>query len=204
VFEVAQAIEAGGTELQDRAEVFYSASSLVAVVADGAGGISGGAKAATYVIDKIKEAVNSGAFVPENAANFLSALDHEMAAAGTFGETTCVLAVFDKGKLIGASVGDSAAWIIDGLEPHDLTAAQIRKPLLGSGRAIPIPFTRDKTAGTLLVASDGLLKYASRERIAVITAMPNLDEAAKKLIELVRYPSGALPDDVSVILARKR
>jgi serine/threonine protein phosphatase PrpC len=204
MFEVAKAIEAGGTELQDRAEVFHSGSSLVVVVADGAGGMSGGAKAATHVVGRIKEVINSGVFVPANLTDFLANLDREMAAAGTFGETTCVLAVLDKGKIVGASVGDSGAWLISGPEPDDLTAAQIRKPLLGSGRAMPIPFARDQMAGTLLLASDGLLKYTSREAIASVAALSNLNEAAKKLVELVRYPSGALPDDLSLILARKR
>jgi hypothetical protein len=48
-----------------------------------------------------------------------------------------------------------------------------------------------------------LLKYASAERIAAVALANDLETSARDLIELVRYPSGALPDDVSVLLARR-
>ena len=40
--------------------------------------------------------------------------------------------------LLGASIGDSGAWLIDGSRIVDLTANQRRKPLLGSGYAHPV------------------------------------------------------------------
>ena len=52
----------------------------------------------------------------------------------------------------------------------------------------------------VLLATDGLLKYTSPDRIMEVCRRNSADEAARQLIELVRYASGALPDDVTVIV----
>jgi serine/threonine protein phosphatase PrpC len=51
-----------------------------------------------------------------------------------------------------------------------------------------------------LLATDGLLKYTSAELILRTCRAHPLEIAAEELIALVRYPSGAFPDDVTVIL----
>jgi hypothetical protein len=84
----------------------------------------------------------------------------------------------------------------------DLTHQQIRKPFLGVGTVASIGFTRAALTGTLIVASDGLLKYTSREKIATAVLEPDLDAVTSNLVGLVRYPSGALPDDVAIVLCR--
>jgi serine/threonine protein phosphatase PrpC len=56
--------------------------------------------------------------------------------------------------------------------------------------------------GTLLLASDGLFKYARRADIARIATGPDLEVTAAELIENVRLRSGDLQDDVSVVLCR--
>jgi serine/threonine protein phosphatase PrpC len=64
-------------------------------------------------------------------------------------------------------------------------------------------FTHTRVRGEyLLLATDGLLKYAPSERIIAACRESATETAAKNLIELVRYRSGALPDDVTVILAK--
>jgi hypothetical protein len=45
-----------------------------------------------------------------------------------------------------------------------------------------------------------LLKYTSAERIIATCRGHPTGDAAQRLIELVRYPSGSLPDDVTIIL----
>ena len=203
MFAASKQIQAGGRELQDRAEFFWCGSNLVLVVADGAGGMSGGAEAAEFVVEGIKQRIGSVAMNRRGLEELLAFLDREMAAKGAFGETTCVLVVLSDDGVIGASVGDSGAFIFSKNETENLTANQIRKPFLGSGRATPVSFTRRLLYGTLLAASDGLLKYASLETIAMTVLGAEFDEAAKKLIDLVRYQSGGLPDDVSILLARQ-
>ncbi len=118
------------------------------------------------------------------------------------GETTCAFAVVSKQKVFGASVDDSGVWVIGDAGFVNLTENQKRKPLIGSGSAWPISFARSVLHGErILLATDGLLKYASAERIVTVCRALDIESAASKLIDLVRYPSGALPDDTTVILA---
>jgi serine/threonine protein phosphatase PrpC len=84
----------------------------------------------------------------------------------------------------------------------DLTDGQSRKPLVGGGCA-PFRIAPARLgSGTLVVASDGLLRYAKRDDIARLASGPDLTAAARALVELVRLRSGALQDDVAVVLCR--
>jgi len=200
--KISKLVQAGGRELQDRVETFHLGSSHVLVVADGAGGMSGGAEAAEYVVRRVRELVSPIMFSPDGMSQLLIRLDREMAAAGSYGETTCVVVAVVEGGIVGTSVGDSGAWLISQSEADNLTAAQCRKPFVGSGRAIPVGFSRGSLRDTLLIASDGLLKYTSVECIVAASQAADLDDATNNLIKLVRYPSGSLPDDISILLAR--
>jgi len=202
MFKVSKLIQAGGQELQDRAEFFWRNSDLILVVADGAGGRSGGAEAAEFVVKNIKDRIYSLDLSQETLCHLLSTVDREMAKSGKFGETTCVIVSLSSSGIIGASVGDSGALIFSANGVQSLTENQIRKPFIGTGGAMPIGFKAFPLQGTLLVASDGLLKYTSQEKMAETIAATNSESAAEKLMALVRYPSGALPDDVSILLAR--
>jgi PPM family protein phosphatase len=204
MFATAKQIYAGGKELQDRAELFWSGSNLVLVVADGAGGRSGAAEAAEFVVNRVKQTIQFADLNPKGLSEFLKSIDQQMVAAGNVGETTCVVAVVSENGIVGASVGDSGAWCISSAAGVDnLTGNQSRKPFLGIGSATPFGFARNSLNGTLLVASDGLLKYTSAERIAATALADDVEKSASNLVGLVRYQSGALPDDISILLARK-
>jgi serine/threonine protein phosphatase PrpC len=130
-------------------------------------------------------------------------MDQHITRDAKAGETTCVIAVITVDQILGASVGDSCAWMIGPSEIANLTQGQSRKPLIGSGTAHAVPFERQLTPGDfLLLATDGLVKYASADRIAAVCREHELHAAVDKLIELVRYPSGALPDDVTVVITK--
>ena len=89
---------------------------------------------------------------------------------------------------MGASIGD---------------CGQFRKPLLGSGSFVAVPFGAELNDGaTLLPSSDGLLKHAPHERILSLMRECELQSAAVRLSELPRLRSGTLPDDVAVVLCR--
>jgi hypothetical protein len=67
--------------------------------------------------------------------------DDDLSARRSGSETTAVVAVIEHYRICGASVGDSVAWLISPAgELTDLTAHQRRKPLLGSGEALPVVF----------------------------------------------------------------
>lgn len=191
---------AGNPVNQDRGLIVNDGSRIVLCVADGAGGQSGGAEAASMAVAMIqqKASVLSDA---DSCAELLSKIDAATANDSIAGETTCALIVVTPEELFGASVGDSGVWLIVKHGGYvDLTKAQQRKPFIGSSAAWPVRFIHKRVAGSLLLATDGLLKYTSAERVMQACRMATADVAVLRLIELVRYPSGALPDDVTVIL----
>lgn len=193
---------AGESENQDRGAIIETFAGLVLAVADGAGGLSGGKQAATMAIDLVRKQANELRGTT-SCVMLLQQLDLAVEQDKIAGETTCALAVVSGSEVYGASVGDSGVWIINENGFTNLTARQSRKPFIGSGVASPIPFDYTRTGREfVLLATDGLLKYTSPERImATCRESAPADEIARHLIELVRYQSGALPDDVTVIFA---
>jgi PPM family protein phosphatase len=177
-------------EGHDRAAVIERPEGLVVALADGAGGTGNGAMAAQAVIDAVA------------AGQEWQALDDDPARLA-HGQTTAVVLTVDATGIIGASVGDSEAWLI-GDDVVNLTERQVRKPLLGSG-CMPVGFAAGPIGdATLLVASDGLVRYAKQHDIARIARGADVGAAARALVELVRLPSGGFQDAVAVVLVRAR
>lgn len=179
---------------EDRVAVHHVRGGLVIVVADGAGGLPGGARAAEL-----------NPFDADSWAELLVEADGEIERDRAAGETTAVVvAVKEHGSVVGASCGDSGALVIR-KDAHidDLTDDQHRKRRLGAGRALPIPFRRPALDGTLVIASDGLLAYARPEKIAgVVSEHDDLGPMADALVTTVRLPSGDLQDDVALAIIR--
>ena len=182
---------------QDRARVFEHGDGLVVALADGAGGTGNGDAAAQAIVDAAGAAASS-----TDWCTLLDDLDLDGERLG-HGQSTAVILSISGSGISGASVGDSGAWLITGTNVVDLTDDQARKPLVGDG-CVPFRVTaRPIRDGTLLVASDGLLRYAKRSDIAQIACGPDLAAAARALVDLVRLPNGALQDDVAVVLCRE-
>ena len=195
--ECAIAIEAAGRSGQDRAIVVPHANGVIIALADGSGGSSHGADAAQAVIDAVARSPEAGL----DAASLLYELDDPERVH--HGETTAVVLIASPTVISGASVGDSGAWLITGDSIVELNESQQRKPFLGAG-CIPVAFSSPFPEGsTLLVASDGLLRYAKPRDIARVASDPRLDLAVKALLDLVRLRSGDLQDDISVVLCRR-
>ena len=136
-------VVAAGQRGQDRAEVVETDRGVVVVVADGAGGSGRGQEAADYVVMWARALVSRGGDLGAAATwrDLLAGIDAQLEASGAGGQTTAVVAGVTDSVIVGASVGDSAAWLI-GPDGHtNLTAEQVRKPLLGTGRAKPVAFT---------------------------------------------------------------
>lgn len=183
---------------QDRASVCTVPGGLVVVLADGAGGSGAGDRAAQAIVDGVEARAVRGA----DWLALLSTLDRELAAHGR-GQSTAVVLSIVEGTITGASVGDSEAWMVRDQEQIELTEGQDRRPLVGAGDAVPRPLQKAAIAGgTLVVASDGLWNYARRTDIARVALLPELADVASELIELVRLPTGAVPDDVAIVLVR--
>ena len=191
----------------DRVDALVSGQACVLAIADGMGGRSGAAEAAQVWIDVVRGATQEPARWADTDywLDLMARADRAIRDDPRAGETTAVVAVMTAAGLFGASVGDSGAWLIGDDAYEDLSKSQIHKPGLGTGMATPVPFYRKKPpAGTLLVATDGLLKYSWPEKIcATVRATESVNALPKALIDLVRMPRGGLQDDVAVAVARR-
>jgi hypothetical protein len=205
-FETALHVEPAskGKPGADRVLALTHGDATVLVVADGAGNSRRGAEAAEAVLRGVQDAVASGAGL-ERAETWRAVLercDAELVSSGQGGETTAVVACVTPRRVVGASVGDSELWWFQGEQAHALTEHQHRKPLLGSGGARPVAFEHAWRGGTLLVASDGLFKYVDLRRIQEQVGLADVQAVALALAALPRLASGALPDDVGLVLCR--
>lgn len=184
---------------QDRAFAVPIRGGYLVAVADGAGGTGSGAAAADSLIAFISKLAERAVSTDWFAA--LCKFDDQLSARLSAGQTTGVVAFVTSDRVAGASVGDSSAWLISPTgKMTDLTANQRRRPLLGTGEALPVQFEAELRGGRLLLASDGLVNYAIAERICVVAMQGSTTKAADTLASCVRLPSGALQDDVAVVL----
>ena len=171
------------------------------LVADGSGGMSGGAQAAERALQEISGAARQRKL--NERASWLAMLAKADDAISRDPEQCAIVAAaIIGGRIFGASVGDCEAWLITENSIEELTASQVRKPLLGSREGVPVAFEAVLGDATLLLATDGLWKYARRDRIAVLARRPDLQVAVHRLAELPRLRSGAWPDDIGVIACR--
>lgn len=192
-----------GTGGDDRAAVVVCADITLVVLADGAGGTGGGGEAAEAICARMTEAARRGVRGAEAWASCLSDADREAAEAGIIGESTAVVVEVSGNAICGASVGDSEAWVVGGTTVVEVSRGQERKPLIGSGRARPVTFGPASFDGRLLVATDGLFKYAPAGILADLARGANVEDAASGLLACVRLRSGTLPDDVALVLAER-
>lgn len=191
-------VESARSVGDDRAGAFDFAGGHLLVVADGAGGTSGGAAAAQAVVDHLRDL---SANVVQDWVDVLLKLDRHLSSSASFGETTAVVAFVTSEQIIGASVGDSIGWMFALGIWLNLVEDQRRKPLLGSGSAVPIGFGPFPMGDRVLLGSDGLFKYVDATRIGELALLDPLDRAARELARAARLPSGNLQDDVSVVIA---
>jgi serine/threonine protein phosphatase PrpC len=186
---------------QDRARVLSHGDSWIVLMADGAGGTTGGARAAELIVDGASSALSAQALDirdPRGWRDLLGDLDQVVASDSVAGESTAVcLAIGDYG-VVGASCGDSRAIMIRDDGAIDLTRHQTRRPRLGSGlaevRSFVAPTLRD-----ILVATDGLFDNASMAEILESIASGKADPAYAA-IEVVRRRYRTLPDDITVVV----
>jgi len=185
----------------DRAVAFPLGTDWVVCVADGTGGAAGAAAAAAMFVDSAQGTVRGGAFsLGEPAAwvRLLEDIDREIARHPAAGETTGIALAVTGGAVVGASAGDSRAWVF-GAGATELTGDQVRKPRLGTGRAQPRSFSAP-ASGTLVVGTDGLFDHAALADIAAIAQAPPSADAGNALIGLLRARYRQLPDDVAVVI----
>ena len=187
----------------DRNLIYAPDECIVLVVADGSGGSGYGEAAAEMVIraiESLRPDENEWSD-PRYWEATLTQLDRHIAAQCAGGESTAVVAALRENRIVGASVGDSRAMLVEGELADDLTIRQNRKPLLGSGSAKPVGFEGRMYAAKLLLATDGLLNYIGHPELLRLCREIAFEQLGNKLIDAVRLSSGALQDDATVIVA---
>ena len=198
-FETTSITVAYQQRCEDRVKVVELDGGVVIAVADGAGGTGAGGQAADTVIRE----VTAAASLERDAESWCDVLRQTDCRVGD-GQSTCFVVAWSVKGLVGASVGDSKAWLLEDDELKDLTISQVRKPLLGTGEARPAGFSRPSTRGLLLVATDGFCNYVRREALLKEVLWIDFAILARKLVEMVRLPSGQLWDDVGIVACRPR
>jgi hypothetical protein len=206
VIEWAIESEASGSRSQDRVALLELGQIHVALVADGAGNSAGGREAADAVVAHV-EALRprrKDSLEASYWAEVLEQIDADLERDPGAGETSATLVAVVGTSLVGASCGGSGAHLFRRDAFLDLSSGQRRDPLLGSGSATATGFGPEAFEGTLVLASDGLLGHAPFRAIWDAALLPDLRMASTAMASLPRLPSGAWPDDVSILLARLR
>ncbi|MBY0230242.1 MAG: serine/threonine-protein phosphatase [Gemmataceae bacterium] len=144
---------------------------LLVALADGQGGRAGGARASS-VACRSALAITAAwpIFQVRQWSSWIAAIkevDKAVSEDRETGLTTLVGLSIESGFLLGASVGDSAVFCVDGPgETRELTCNQPKNPPVGSGGCSPMHFhTHLVPPWTVLVMSDGVWKYAGWDRI---------------------------------------
>ena len=194
----------GGSTNQDRMAYCEGPGGTFIIVADGAGGAGGeAAAAAVALVEFARSEAATQVLTAATCEQLLRDADRVVAKNNEAGFCTAIIAVVNDGCVFGASVGDSEAWMVLGEQFYDLTRAQVRKPLLGSGEATPIAFGSLPLNGTLILGTDGLFKYARRSAILLGVANEDIEHAADELVKAAKLPSGGFQDDITVALYRE-
>lgn len=205
---------------QDRVSAFRHHRDLTLHIADGAGGVAGGAATAELICDRDLKTDPATALsyldtniqmlaagvAPGRLMKRLLSPDSPMVLpadeppASAYGPAAAAIAtITDDGEITGASVGDCRVWLFKGSKPpEEPTMPQNRRPLLGEGNAAPTKFNARLTRGMLIMATDGLWKCASLSHITKIVRSLPPEKVADALVECARLPTGGLQDDIAV------
>jgi len=185
---------------EDFVHVFQHDQLAAFVVADGAGGVGGGARAAQLVVRAFEDEIgglSASRATPEMWCEFLLRLDGQIERDSDAGESTAVVVVVRDNEVVGASVGDSEAWVVVRDGNHEVLTSGQHKSRLGSGRANPVGFRATVANSVIIAATDGLFNYAPAEAIrSVLRATPT----PENLVALARSRSGKLYDDVGLVI----
>ena len=185
---------------EDAVRVLQIGDHVAFAVADGAGGLSGGARAAQLVVEGFERAIEKAA-VDQLTSDMLCALllelDAQIQRDRDAGESTAVVGLLRDRRLVGASVGDSEVWRVPHVGSHEVLTSGQQKPRLGSGRATPVGFHSNVGDALVLAATDGLFHAVSS---TTICSLLRDEPSPKKLIAAARSKSGKLYDDIGIVL----
>jgi serine/threonine protein phosphatase PrpC len=184
------------------------ANCLLVAVADGVGGQLYGGLAARLAcqvcIDWASRIPLERLATPTAWVEVVRQADIAVAGDRTVGRTTLIgLSVSGK-RVDGASVGDSAAVILELGQPMQVLTAQQRKdPPVGSGGVVATGFSAEMNSPwKLLVMTDGVWKYAGWEWVRHAASLADDQEILDTLRAAARPRLGRLQDDFTLVIVR--
>ncbi len=202
--------EVGGHRLNEDAFCVQAhpldADCWFAFLADGQGGQAGGGPAARLACHSALAAAlgcrPAELTDPSTWSGVLRQADAAVAADADAGFTTLVGLCVSRGRVVGASSGDSAALLVSRGKANELTAGQHKNPPVGSGAAVAVSFEAAvKEPWRVLVMSDGVWKYVGWDRVVEVAARACGSAMINELQRLARLPgSGGLQDDFTVVV----
>jgi hypothetical protein len=137
----------------DRLSVLRDAHRTLIALADGADSSQGAQSAAARTVNELARCFRNGALPqdPQDWVMVLEAIDHVVFSDPDAGETSALVMLVQQGVVVGASVGDSLAYIVPPVgEAQLLTTRRRRAPRIGTGLASPVGFGPAKLDGKLI------------------------------------------------------
>jgi len=137
----------------DRLSVLRDAHRTLIALADGTDSSQAAQTAAARTVDELARCFRNGA-LPEEPRDWvmvLEAIDHVVFSDGDASETSALVMLVHQGVVVGASVGDSLAYIVaPNGEAKPLTPQQHHQPRIGTGLAAPVGFGPTQLDGKLI------------------------------------------------------
>lgn len=127
----------------DRLSVLRDAHRTLIALADGVGSGPAAQTAAARAVDELARCFRNGV-LPDNPRDWemvLEGIDHSLLSDRAAGETSVLVMLVQQGVVVGASVGDSVAYMVTPAGDAKLLSARHRPgPRVGTGMAVPIGF----------------------------------------------------------------
>lgn len=137
----------------DRLSVLRDAHRTLIALADGTDSRQSAQSAAARAVDELARCFRNGT-LPEDPRDWvmvLEAIDHVVLGDPEAGETSALVMLVQQGVVVGASVGDSLAYVVPAVgEPRLLTTPGRREPRIGTGFAGPVGFGPVQLDGRLV------------------------------------------------------
>lgn len=143
----------------DRLSVLRNAHCTLIALADGVDSSRSAQVAAARTVNELARCFRNGV-LPEDSedwAMILEAIDHVVLGDPDAGETSALVMLVRQGVVVGASVGDSLAYLVGAPgEPHRLISPPPHPgPPVGTGLAVPVALGPVKFEGKLVTRRPG-------------------------------------------------
>lgn len=163
----------------DRLCVLRDAHRTLIALADGVDSREAAQKAAARTVSELARCFRSGALPsdPRGWVMLLEGIDHAVLSDPEAGETSALVMLVEQGVVLGASVGDSLAYVVGPVgETQLLSGGKQNWPRIGTGIASPRGFGPVQLDGKLITRRAG--RRDPGELPAAIAAGQRLDPGA--------------------------